>query len=506
MEYVLSVLAPNVVIPWLLAMVLGIFVGGIPGLTATMAVALIVPLTYHMQPIAGLAMILGVSFTAIFAGDIPATFLRIPGTPASGAAVLDGYEMAKQGRGPIAITLDLVCSVIGGLIGVIILITVSPFLAAFALKFTHFEYFWLGVLGLSMSAIITKGSTLKGIISMALGLLVATIGVDITTGYPRFAFGNVELMGGVGFIPVMIGLFGFSEVLRSVLSPANLKGSAISDRIRVSFRSVGKMIGRNKRLILQSSIIGNLAGALPGAGADIAAWVAYGVAKRTSRHPERYGTGCEEGVIAPTSANNAALGGSWIPALVFGIPGDTITAIVLGAMLMYGLTPGPLVFQNERFLVNQIFSVAIISQLFLIVIGFLGIKAYTRIFRFPRNVVLTAILVFSMIGGYALRNSLFDVGIVLVFGLVGFLMEKVEMPLPPLILGLILGPMIEENLRVGLVKTDGSLLPFVTRPISFSLVVILIVLFAAEPLRRLFSHIHFGRRNDSKDGSSGGGR
>lgn len=485
MDYLLSIFALDVIIPWVLAMVLGIFVGGIPGLTATMAVALIVPLTFHMQPISGLAMILGVSFTAIFAGDIPATFLRIPGTPASGAAVLDGYEMTKQGKGPLAITLDLICSFIGGVIGILILISISPVLAEFALKFSHFEYFWLGVLGLSMSAIITRGSTLKGIIAMVMGLLVATIGVDITTGYPRFAFGNENLMGGIDFIPVMIGLFGVSEVLRSILSRIDLKTSAITENIRVSFRSVGRILGRNKRLILQSSVIGNIAGALPGAGADIAAWVAYGVAKRTSKRPEKFGTGWEEGVIAPTSANNAALGGSWIPALVFGIPGDTITAIVLGAMLMYGLTPGPLVFENERFLVNQIFSVAIISQFFLLLIGALGIRAYTRVFRFQRNVVLAGIMMFSIIGAYALRNSLFDVGVVLIFGVVGFLMERAEMPLPPLILGLILGPMIEENLRVGLVKTDGSLIPFFTRPISLSLFVILVLLFFWDLIKGL---------------------
>ncbi len=489
MEALFSVFHIDVIIPWLLAMSLGIFVGGIPGLTATMAVALIVPLTFHMQPIAGLAMIIGVSFTSIFAGDIPATFLRVPGTPASGAAVLDGYKMTQNGEGPLAVSLDLTCSAIGGLIGILILILISPALANFALRFTHFEYFWLGVLGLSMSAIISKGSRIKGIISMVFGVLISTIGIDITTGYPRFAFGNIELMSGIGFIPVMIGLFGISEVFRSIHSMQDLKTSVLTDKIKVSFKSVAKIIGRNKRLILQSSIVGNLIGALPGAGADIAAWVSYGVAKRTSKKPEKYGTGCEEGVIAPTSANNAALGGSWIPALVFGIPGDTITAIVLGAMMMYGLKPGPLIFEGERFLVNQIFSVGLISQVFLIILGYLGIKAYTRIFKFPRNVVLAGIMIFSIVGAYAMRNSIFDVILILLFGIIGFLMEKVDIPLPPLILGLILGPMIEENLRIGLVKTSGDFLPFLTRPISISLFIILIVLFIWDPLKALISVI-----------------
>jgi len=494
MEALLSIFHVDIIIPWLLAMALGIFVGGIPGLTATMGVALIVPLTFHMQPIAGLAMIIGVSFTSIFAGDIPATFLRVPGTPASGAAVLDGYKMTQNGEGSLAVTLDLACSVIGGLIGILILILISPALANFALRFTHFEYFWLGVLGLSMSAIISKGSRIKGILSMVFGVLISTIGIDITTGYPRFAFGNSELMSGIGFIPVMIGLFGISEVFRSIHSMQDLKTSIFTEKIKVSFKSVVKIIGHNKRLILQSSIVGNVIGALPGAGADIAAWVSYGVAKRTSKQPDKFGTGCEEGVIAPTSANNAALGGSWIPALVFGIPGDTITAIVLGAMMMYGLRPGPLIFEGERFLVNQIFSVGLVSQLFLLVLGYLGIKAYTRIFKFPRNVVLAGIMIFSIVGAYAMRNSLFDVMLILIFGVIGFLMEKVDIPLPPLILGLILGPMIEENLRIGLVKTSGDFMPFFSRPISLSLFGILLILFLWDPLKNIIRFITGSRK------------
>ena len=221
---ILKVFEPKILIPWILAMGFGIFVGGIPGLTATMAVALIVPISYYMDPLAGLAMILGVTFTAIFAGDIPATYLRIPGTPASGAAVLDGYEMSKKGKGALALTLDLICSAIGGFIGVLLLILVAPFLAEFALRFTNFEYFWLGVFGLSMSAVLTRGNTIRGIISAVLGLLISTIGIDITTGYPRFTFGNVELMGGISFIPAMIGLFGICLLYTSP-SPRDLSTS-----------------------------------------------------------------------------------------------------------------------------------------------------------------------------------------------------------------------------------------------------------------------------------------
>lgn len=496
LEAFISLLRFDILLPWILAMVLGIFIGAMPGLTATMGVALIVPLTFHMEPIAGLAMILGLSFTSIFAGDIPATFLRVPGTPASGAAVLDGYELSKQGKGSLAILLDLFCSTLGGLIGVLLLITISPTLARFALKFTHFEYFWLGVLGLSMSAVISKGSNVKGLIAITGGILLSTIGIDVSTGYPRFTFGNINLMGGISFIPVMIGLFGISEVIRAVVANSRdqMSGAAVIQGGRVRIRDIFAVMFRNKRLIGQSSLIGTLIGALPGAGADIAAWVAYGLAKKTSRKPEDFGTGSEEGVVAPTMANNAALGGTWIPALVFGIPGDTITAIVLGAMLMYGLKPGPLVFQDNKELINQIFAVALVSQAFLMVLGYLGIKAFAWMFKFPRNVVFAGITIFSLIGAFAMRSNVFDVFLVILFGIVGYFMEKAEIPLAPFILGLVLGPMIEDNLRIGLIKSDGRLLPFVSRPISAVFALVFLFLFLYEPAKALVRTLGKGRK------------
>jgi putative tricarboxylic transport membrane protein len=391
------------------------------------------------------------------------------------------------------LALDLTCSVLGGLIGIFILIFVAPVLAKFALKFTNFEYFWLAIFGLSMSAVISRGTRIKGVISMTLGLIFATIGIDITTGYPRFTFGSTELMAGIGFIPAMIGLFGLSEVLKYVLLPEGFRNPTITDRIQISFKSVGSLLYRFKFLILRSSIIGNVIGALPGAGADIAAWVSYGMAKKLSRRSKEYGTGIEEGVIAPTSANNSALGGTWIPALVFGIPGDTLTAIVLGAMMMYGLKPGPLIFQQNAYLVNQIFSVALVSQIFLLVIGWFGIKMYTQLFKFPRNVVLVGIIIFSVVGSYALRSSLFDVSIMLLFGIIGYIMEHCGIPLPPLILGLILGPMIEDNLRVGLVKSDGSFLPFLTRPISLTFFILIVAIFFGDPIIKAI-RLFFRRR------------
>jgi TctA family transporter len=372
-EEILAVFRPAILFPWLLSMAFGVLIGGTPGLTATMGVALIIPVTYYMEPLAGMAMILGVSFTSIFTGDIPATLLRIPGTPASGAATLDGYELTKQGRGMEALSLELLCSAIGGFIGILLLMAVAPPLAKFALKFTNFQYFWLGIFGLSMSAVLSAGRPINGVLSATLGLLVSTVGMDITTGLPRFTGGNMELLEGIGFIPAMVGLFGLSEVLKNVGDAKLLGKSSIPEFGRISLLRTLKIILRNKMTVLKASLLGTCVGALPGAGADIAAWVAYGMEKKTSKNPEEFGKGSIKGVIAPTSANNAALGGTWIPALVFGVPGDSITAIVLGAMLMYGLRPGPLIFQENLKLVHGIFAVGLISQFLLIPVGLIGI-------------------------------------------------------------------------------------------------------------------------------------
>ena len=469
----------HVLLPWLLGMLFGIFVGATPGLTATMAVALIVPVSFYMpDPNTGLAMIIGVSFTAIFAGDIPATYLRIPGTPASAAATLDGHQLAKQGRGRFALLIDLFCSSIGGLVGVTLLILIAPQLARFALKFSNFEYFWLAIFGLSMSAVVSAGNTRRGLLAAAFGMLLATIGLDVVSGAQRFTFGNPELMGGLGFIPVMIGLFGVSEVIRSVMAgfktgEADTAASDDQNRPLPALLAIWK----HKWTVLKSSISGTVVGALPGAGADIAAWAAYGLEQRTSKKGAHFGKGEVAGVVAPTSANNAAVSGAWIPALVFGIPGDAVTAIVLGALMMYEIKPGPLIFQQNPEQINAIFLIALITQLLLIPCGYLGLKTFGWLLKLPRSMIMVAVLIFSVVGSFSLRNSLFDVYVMAVFGLIGYFLEAKRVPLAPLILGLILGPMVEENFRTGLIKSEGSLLPFINRPICAVLVLLLLLAF-----------------------------
>jgi TctA family transporter len=476
-DVIASIARVEVLLPWLLGMLLGVFVGAIPGLTATMATAILVPITYYLPPMGGLAMILGCACVAIFAGDIPATYLRVPGTPSSGAAVLDGYEMTKQGKASRALSLDVVCSSLGGLVGFTLLILGATALAAVALKFSFYEFLWVSTFGLATCVVISRGTMVKGAIAVFMGLFVSTIGVDIVTGYPRFTFGNVHLLSGVSFIPAMIGLFGIPVVLRTIMTPRHLDMPSVAEKKRFSIGGVLPTVYKYRNLVLRSSIVGTFIGSLPGAGADIAAWVAYGMAKRNSKEPEKFGTGIDEGVIAPTSANNAGVAGAWIPALALGIPGDSITAIILGASMIYGLRPGPLMFVGASGeLVRGLFAIGIITQLMLVPIGLLAIRAFGKVFKLPNSVIMPMILLFCIVGSYALNFSMFDVILMFLFGLLGFYMERNGIPLPPLVLAIILGPLIERNLRLGLMQTGGNLLPFFTRPISI-IVILAIILF-----------------------------
>ncbi|MEO8410169.1 MAG: tripartite tricarboxylate transporter permease, partial [Propionivibrio sp.] len=307
------------------AALFGLFVGAIPGLTATMATALLVPITFFMEPIPAIAAIVSCVATAIFAGDIPGCLLRMPGTPASAAYVDEAFAMTRKGQAERALGTSLTCSVFGGLFGTLVLATSAPRLADFALNFSSFEYFWLACLGLSCAVIISAGTPLKGIVSLCIGLFISTIGIGIIAGYPRFTFGNTELMGGVSFIPAMIGMFAVSEVLRYVTT-THAPPAVIQQSFQNMFRGIGATVWRYKLNLLRGSAIGTAIGILPGAGSDIAAWVSYATSRKFSKEPEKFGTGHIEGLVDAGAANNAGLAGAWVPALVFGIPGDSITA------------------------------------------------------------------------------------------------------------------------------------------------------------------------------------
>jgi putative tricarboxylic transport membrane protein len=464
-------LAADLVFRWdvlttvLLASLFGLFVGAIPGLTATMAIALLVPVTFFMDPIPAVGAMVACAAMAIFAGDIPGTLLRIPGTPASAAYTNEAYAMTKQGRAEAALGANLLFSALGGLFGTAVLIVAAPYLAEVALNFSAPEYFWMGLLGLTCAAFIGSGSPIKGMVSLLLGLTVATVGLDNPAAVPRFTFGSTELLGGIDFIAAMIGLFAISEILRNAGSGMkNLPVPQVS--IGNPLRGWGGLIRTHWRQQLRGNGIGVGVGALPGAGADLAAWIAYAVSRRFSKTPERYGTGHVEGIVAASSANNAALGSAWVPALVFGIPGDTITAIVIGVLFIHGLNPGPTLFIFNPQNIYAVFLIFILANLLLIPLGFLAIKICRQLLRMPRRVLMPVILAFCVVGAFATNNAVFNVGIMLAFGILGFFMEDNDIPLAPCILGIVLGGMVENHFITTMIRSDGDLLAFFHRPIA----------------------------------------
>ncbi len=475
-----NIASPEVLLVIFLAAVYGLFVGSIPGLTATMAVALLIPLTFYLDNLSAIAAIVTLEACSIFAGDIPTTLVRIPGTPSSAAYTDDAYSLTQQGRHETSLGVSLVFSVAGGLFGALVLILAAPLLAKIAFQFTTYEYFWLYVLGLSCAAIVSTGSRLKGALALMIGLMFSTVGLSEVHSVPRFTFGFDELFTGINFIPAMIGLFGLSEVLRNCLTSktdekANqLKSTLTAEddhslwkHIKPVFGGVLPQFWKRKFSWLRSSCIGSTIGMIPGAGADIAAWVSYAVSKKSSKTPGEYGKGSLDAVGDATSANNSALAGAWIPALVLGIPGDSVTAIVIGVLLMKNITPGPEIFNNpdQLVLVHGIYITFILVNLLLIPLGFLAIRSGSQLVRVPRRILMPLILMFCVVGSYSINGSYFDVWVMLAMGIIGFTLEVFEIPLGPVVLGIILGGRLEQAFVQNLTK-DDSILSFFSRPIS----------------------------------------
>jgi TctA family transporter len=464
--------------------VFGMFVGAMPGLTATMATALLVPVTFFMPPVPALGAIVTATAMAIFAGDIPAAMLRMPGTPASAAYTDESYAMTQKGQLNLNMGVNLVFSVAGGLIGVAVLIALAPALAELAINFSSFEYFWLACLGLTCAVFLTNTDAVKGFLSLFFGLLLATVGIDPSAGFPRFTFGEVELMGGINFIPTMIGMFAVSELLRGCVTVRDA-GHVVVQQVGNMFRGLGAIWRRYWVNFLRGSMIGTVIGALPGAGADIAAWISYAVSKRFSKEPERFGTGHVEGIVDSTAANNSALGAAWIPALVFGIPGDSITAIVIGVLYMKNMNPGPTVFSENPQLIYAVFLIFILANLVMLPLGWAAIKSARQMLRTPRNILLPVILLFCIVGSFAITNSPYGVALMLVMGLFGWVMEENGIPVAPLILGLVLGEMLEQTFVQSMIKADGAFLAFFARPIAGTLGAATLALWAAMLLRPL---------------------
>lgn len=455
------------------AAVYGLFIGSIPGLTATMAAALLVPFAFFMDPLPAIASIVTMSAMAIFAGDIPGALVRMPGTPASAAYVEDAYRLTRAGHGAQVLGVGMACAAIGGLFGALALMTISPLLAQIALHFTSFEYFWIAVLGLSAAVIISRGSQVKGSIALLIGLLLSTVGIDVTLGLPRFTFGRTDLLAGVDFIAAMIGLFGFSEILRNVTTQGISTGGRSID-MTAFWRTVGSTVWRYKRHLPRGGVIGTFIGGLPGAGADIAAWVTYAATKNTSREGHKFGRGSGhiEPIVAAGSTNNAGLASAYVPTLVFGIPGDTITAILVGVLIMKGLRPGPAIFTEQAPLLYAVFIVFIIANLLLLPLGYLVIRFSGKLLSIPRNALMPVIFAFCVVGAYSVNNAVFDVYTMLAMGVLGFLMERYGFPVAPVVLGIVLGPIVERNFMQAVIATDWNLALFFTRPVSAVLLVL----------------------------------
>ena len=468
---------PQVLLVILGASIFGLFVGAMPGLTATMATALLVPVTFFMPPVPALGAIVAATSMAIFAGDIPGAMLRMPGTPASAAYADESYAMAKKGQLELNLGVNLVFSAMGGLIGVFVLILAAPSLAELAINFSSFEYFWLACLGLTCAIFISTSDAVKGFLSLFLGLAVGTIGIDPAAGFPRFTFDNVDLMSGINFIPTMIGVFAVSELMRGAMT-IEKTGQFVQERVGALFRGLGGVFRKYWKNFLRGSAIGTLIGALPGAGADIAAWVSYATAKRFSKEPEKFGTGHIEGIVESTSANNSAVGSAWIPALVFGIPGDSITAIVIGVLYMKGMNPGPTVFlQNPQF-IYAVFLIFILANLMMLPLGYIAIRGARRLLSVPRNLLMPIILLFCIVGSFAMTNSAYGIILMLIFGVIGWFMEENGVPVAPLILGLVLGELLEQSFMTSMIKSDGSFVVFFQRPIAGVLGVVTLAIWA----------------------------
>lgn len=456
----------------------GAVFGAIPGLTATLAIALFIPIAFFLDPGIALPAIIAISSVAIFAGDVGSTVARIPGTPASAAYVDELYLLSRRTSPLYSLGLSALGSAVGGVIGTGVLVFSATGLASAARQFSSFEYFWIAALGLTAGVFAAGGRPVRAAVSLLLGLFLASIGVDPTLGYPRFDFGHANLMGGVNYIVVMIGLFGFSEVLEHLFRPADstlqAAPSVTASPAETFFRRPLRLILRERGLVLRSSLVGVAIGFLPGAGADVGAWVAASLQKMRARGRSD-DTADERVVLSGTTSNNAAVAGAWIPALSLGLPGDTITAIVLGVFLMKGITPGPLLFDQQVPMVWALYGAFALSSLVLLpAYGYMMGRLADRIVRVPLRLLLGVIALLCVVGAFAINNNPFDVWVMAAMGGLAFVLRRGGFPLAQVVLGMVLGPILEQNFMVSAIKSHWSLASFFDRPVGLLLMALTI--------------------------------
>lgn len=481
MEAFKILMTPDVLIALMIGIIGGIVVGALPGLSASMAVALLIPITFKMTPAAGLVLLASVYTAAIYGGSITAILIHTPGTPSSAATALDGYELTKQGKGLKAIGVSTVSSMIGGTISAIALLFIAPMLAKVSLMFSSLEYFFVALFGLTIIGSLAGDSMVKGLMSGLLGLLAGCVGMDIMNGTTRFTMGIVNLESGVTLVPAMIGMFSISQVLISVEDVMQGKTQIVNSK---EAGLDGKMMPSKKEFftmlptMLRSAVIGVFVGILPGAGGDIGSWVSYNLAKQTSKHPEEFGKGSIVGIAASEAANNAVTGGAMIPLLTLGIPGSGVTAIMLGGLMIKGLVPGHQLFEasGSGAITYCIILGFLVANILMGLIGLCIARQVVKVSVVPMTILFPIIIGLSTIGAFAINNSIFDVYYMLIFGIIGYFVRKLGFATAPSILGLILGPIAEQNFRQAIVLSKGNFINyFMSRPISIVLFIMVII-------------------------------
>ena len=482
------------------ATLLGIIVGSLPGLTATMGVALLTTLTYTMERDTAILVLICMYVGAIYGGSRSAILLNIPGTPASAATSLDGYPLAQRGQAGYAMALATAGSTLGTIVGILLLVLIAPPLAEVALRFGSFEFFWLAVFGIVISGQLTGNTTpLKGYIAGILGLMVAMIGSEGIHAHVRFNLGFDALNGGIGLIPAMVGAFGFAEVLTVMWRRrANMvQDKSLHDRVLPKLRD----LWRFKFTIGRSGVIGTVVGIIPGVGEDIGAWASYAAAKRSSKTPEEYGRGSTEGLTAAETGNSAVVPGSLIPALTLAVPGSAPAAVLIAALFIHGIRPGPMIMIEQPTFLYSISAMLLLATIAIAIYGLSLTRLFILVLRIPREYLMPLVLVLCVIGPYALTQRITEIWVMVAFGLIGFVLRQMNYPMAPLVLGIILGSLLDKSLRRGLTLSDGSLEPFFTRPISLGFVIVIALTIAAgaPPVRRAIGAM-LGRRASETGG------
>ncbi len=478
-----------------LGTVLGLVLGAIPGISSTMALAILMPVTFTMAPGTAILFLISVFMSSVYGGSISAILMKLPGTPASIFTQVDGYPMAQQGRAGHALTFALVASTLGGLVGLAMLVLLAPLLAGFATNFRSPEFAAVALFGLVMLSFASNGSTLVASVVGFLGVILGMVGFDNLTDAQRLTLNTPVLQSGLNLIPVIIGLFGLGEILQ------NLVGFSSAPRAPAQ---IGKVLLPLRELtarwkvMLRGSVIGTFIGAIPAAGSAVAVSIAYAQERRLSKTPEKFGTGHADGLVAPEAANSASVGGSLIPLIALGVPGDTITAVLMGALMVHGLTPGPLLFANDPTFVSWIYVSVFLALIATLVIGLGMIRAAVLVTRIPPQVMYVFIAVFCVIGAFAIRNDMNDIYVMIGFGVLGFVFSRLSLPVTPLAFGMILGPILEENLRRSLMISRGSWSIFLERPIAATLIAVCVLLVCLPLLTRLWTRLRPAPRGSAK--------